>query len=198
MFAEHQPIIGAWARECPENLRQVAMFSVLSAHSRFYTLNRQMDDVHKQGEHSVHLYAWKRDAFNWWHQNVEGVFIRLLHAWECEEKADFADIALFEALQAPGFGLIKAGFFVQMCFGVSGCIDTHNQKMYDIPLKVVKASNPSKYSKAMLYNRLIYDLGGSATIWDNWCTRISTIYPDKFADPHDVSKFHCVALGLME
>lgn len=196
MFNRHQAKIGKWARECPENMIDVATLAILSAHQPFVKMPIQMDAVKEHADSAIPLFSWKRKAYQWWLYHGASVYTRLMHAWAYETLGDFADIALFEAVQAPGFGFVKAGFFIQMAFGVSGCLDTHNCKLYGIPAKLVRSRPKYAYTHACQYNDRVIALGGSEFLWNTWCEHVHKRHPAWFGSAEQVSATHCVALGL--
>lgn len=100
-------------------------------------------------------------------------------------------------MQIPGLGLVKSGFLCQLFSGDVGCIDTHNLQMHDIKPSVVR-SFPIATVKPVTATRRIGDyqslclqLGGSFSLWRNWCNHIATLRPDNWPHGGDsVSRFH--------
>jgi hypothetical protein len=103
----------------------------------------------------------------------------------------------------PGIGMVKAGFAAQMFAGLVGCIDTHNIKMYDVPMSALKynkniKSADIKRKKLSAYARLCEDLGGSVNLWAAWCNYKGALSEaeGKDFDGYQVSKIHVdIVLG---
>ena len=51
-------------------------------------------------------------------------------------------------------------------------------------------SDKTKRIKAQAYLDLIKANGGSKTMWNNWCTHVSMLYPHHFPRAWHVSKLH--------
>jgi hypothetical protein len=96
------------------------------------------------------------------------------------------DLAHVYLTDLPGIGLAKAGFILQMIWGLGGCIDSENQKLYSAKLgfDVVAgtidkgASHETKLATVRQYQALVDVCSGggatgSATMWDAWCAYIA-------------------------
>jgi hypothetical protein len=99
-------------------------------------------------------------------------------------------------------GLVKGGFVVQLCFGLSGCIDTHNLNMACIKPSRVSAARFKKAKSwrtkdniAREYQEYIQEFGGTETLWDSWCDYVAKQRPKRFASGFEVSQLHCDAIG---
>jgi len=114
-----------------------------------------------------------------------------------------ADAQLARVADVPGLGLVKAGFVLQLAFGVSGCLDSHNINRLGLDTKVLKlaksASAKLRAKKAAAYNALCQQLGGTEVLWDDWCDYAYAHgqgNASRYVDGDDVSKEHVRALGL--
>ena len=208
MFAQHQPIISQWARSRPENLARVAMFAAASAHVPFaeavalfplYGTPEETQDVRPRiayGHRAAALAGLEAgaEAIHW---HLEDIF------WQNEPRRLRADTMLQYAAGLPGLGLVKAGFFLQMAYGLSGCLDTHNLKRLGVAHNLFRARaiKESKNLKtrtrwASRYNGAIYHAGGTERLWDIWCAGMARAYPAAYATPDTVSAGHLSAFSL--
>lgn len=209
MFANHQPLIGAYARQSPEAFADVGLFVLLSIRERFPTVRRMFREV-KSGNHAA-LYGWKSEAY-------------AMHVREAPERlARLEDLVTFhnrprgcvnalrvtenhllaETASWYGFGLVKGGFFLQLVYGLSGCIDVRNADSFGIPDKDIGLAKPrlwrTQYRKVNKYNGLCRSLGGTASLWDFWCRGYAETYRGEREDlrtPYDFSEEHCRILGI--
>ena len=208
MFAQHQPILSQWARGKPENLARVAMFAAASAHVPFseavalfplYGTSAETPDVRPRLAYG-HRRAALADleagakAIHW---NLEDLFC------QPEPKRLRADAMLRYAAGLPGLGLAKAGFFLQMTYGLSGCLDTHNSTRLGVSPSLFRGRSikESKTAKtrarwATRYNGTIYRAGGTERLWDTWCTTMYVRYPGTYSSPAAVSAGHLAAFSL--
>jgi hypothetical protein len=109
---------------------------------------------------------------------------------------------LIEFLQIPGMGLVKAGFLCQIFNGTVGCIDTHNIKLYDIPLNVLRynyeAKAETQSAKVRQYVELCNGLGGSHALWSRWCDYVAKVRPFNWSSGAEVSHFHVAVITGVE
>ena len=94
----------------------------------------------------------------------------------------------------PGLGLVKAGFYIQLCTGYMGCLDVHNLKRFGLDRKTFlvpeSLSWETALGKANMYLETIEKCGGSEYLWDSWCDYIAALYPKKFKNGEHVSQCH--------
>lgn len=79
--------------------------------------------------------------------------------------------ALVALCELPGLNCPKAGFLLQIAWGVGGCIDTRNVKEFGVQPPEVRKSWPAQRIRETCaeYLALCTKLGGSEFLWDNWC-----------------------------
>ncbi len=202
MFVDHQPIIARYGRANPDHFARVLTFVIASVRARLGNLTADMQVIEDHGGEGV-LYGWK-------HAAVFGISERRIELWEtCEEHAARADPdALPDALVATlvtvhGFGYPKAGFAAQLLYGVSGCLDTHNVRRFELRARAPCLRERDPRATAGLtrkhvaqYNALILRCGGTAVLWDTWCAYVAARAPDTWKTANHASAEHCVALGL--
>ena len=103
----------------------------------------------------------------------------------------------------PGLGLVKGGFVAQLCFGVAGCLDTHNITIHGLQPSTFaahrfKGARTEKTKRKLVahYVELCRALGGAGKLWDNWCQYVADKRPGIYNDADHVSKLHCEAIGV--
>lgn len=182
-------MIGDYARQNADNLADVRKFVIL-------TIQQQLSSAVKQsrGEQAANLFGFKLQATH----NVERDKLDIFD--NCEElfKAGKLDELLCYLADQHGFGLVKAGFVCQLVYGFSGCIDTHNLKLFNIKSKAVRYNNGAKYAtrikKARVYNKLITLCGGTEHLWDTWCDYVAENNKNTYNGGYDVSERHVQAI----
>ncbi len=198
MFREHQPIIGTWARSSPENLARTIQFCIISARQKFFNVPALIQEAHAPG--SGALYGWKSDAYREVWEQREAIWWTCCDIWYLGgPERDDTLLGYLSGLH--GLNCAKAGFACQLAFGVSGCLDTVNNARLGLPprylanfgqLRTVRA----RARRAAAYNKTIAGLGGTATLWDDWCAAMATRYPAQFPTAHAASAFHLTCLNL--
>ena len=97
-------------------------------------------------------------------------------------------------LRVPGLGLAKSGFIVQMLYGMSGCIDTHNLTRFNLHRRRfacgTKATDRRRIGE---YNDMVGRLGGTARLWDEWCIYVAD-RDANYVDADHVSRLHLTPL----
>lgn len=195
MFAEHQPAIAAHARD-PDGFRRIVRFVLLTIQEPLSRAPAFMLRI-ETGD-SAPLWGFKGTADKWWeHHYVTAHAI-------CQTYADMRDTDGLVAYlsQCPGLGLAKGGFVAQLCWGLSGCLDSHNVKRYGINPNTVAARKVKRFTtaraRASEYNAACDTLGGTRALWDSWCTYVADSggYGEGLS-ADAVSALHCTALGLV-
>jgi hypothetical protein len=204
MFASHQPIIGDWARRSPDNFRDVLRFVIATVQQSIETVPDIVADFRTLGSESRFAFDWKARALDYYAEHGETVHGQALAIWEAHKASPGSGAAELTGFFAelPGFGLVKGGFVVQMVFGVSACLDSHNMARFGVnPGRYSAAAYKglkkpeSKAARAAEYVALCNQLGGSAGLWDSWCDYVASLRPDTFESGFDVSRIHVDALG---
>ena len=202
MFDTHQPIIGDWARERPEHLREVLRFATLSARVPLFNMAADLEQAHRGGQEAMGvLYGIKHAAWIAAENNEAAIHAQCLDIWEHSSRPDF-ELVLY-LTQQVGLGLAKAGFVAQLAFGVSGCLDTHNLRRYGIGRNTfahIKRRKTLAGRRAMVerYCTVIDWCGGTSALWDSWCYYVASDSQMKraYRDAEHVSELHCIALNL--
>ena len=100
--------------------------------------------------------------------------------------------ALLALCELRGLGLAKSGFILQMIFGVVGCIDSENQKIYKVKVPELKGSQSAKrrHELACEYVALCETIGGTESVWDKWCDYMAEKNPNVWDSGDAVSLEH--------
>lgn len=105
-------------------------------------------------------------------------------------------------LVVKGMNIPKVSFVLQLTGHEIGCIDTHNAKLLGLDQNdlIQRKDRPLNREKIWRYIGLCQStkMGGSQTMWDNWCTMIAERYPDKFTDAKEVSRKHLYKIDEIE
>ncbi len=119
----------------------------------------------------------------------------------CAATRDAAGV-LENLTRVPGFGLAKAGFLAQMCYGLAGCLDTHNLRRFGLsPNLCALRGNlkpPTRARRIDAYLAAVDACGGTESLWDGWCIHLADRDPSRYAHAYDVSELHPAALGLLD
>lgn len=210
MFAEHQPIIGDWARKAPSHLAECIRFAVLSAQQPLYRVPDDMRAVHdSHPEAGDILFAWKGEAWRQAGANANANYWNAMALWDdyqCDmvSRDTFArELVQYLAGNVYGLGLAKAGFVAQLAFGVAGCLDTHNLRRFNLGARVFDnfcQRKTARNRRAMVqrYCDICDKLGGTEFLWDSWCRYVATESRNarQYESPNHVSLIHLTALGL--
>lgn len=204
MYATHQASIGRFARDNADNMAQVIQFTYLTIQQSLEDVGGMMEDVNEKGYDSDYLWGWKRSAFADLDQYKEQYFDIAMGISDGYADPDTRAKELLRYFASlPGLGLVKGGFVVQLCFGLSGCLDRHNIAQFDVNPSTIKASRfkdaktPKTRNKILDdYQDLIEKCGGTEHLWNSWCDYVASRRPNRFASGFEVSQYHCEAIGV--
>ncbi len=194
MFDRDQPEIAAYAQSSPDAMCRVMTFVIATIQQSIFTVPEIMDDIDRNGVESRFLWGFKLPAYENAVKEREGIYREAMGLWRAHANPDHAaDELLHLFARQPGYGLVKGGFCVQLMFGLSGCIDTHNLQLYEVSARAFKASRYKNGSAELRhrmvrdYNHKCWDIGGTEFLWDNWCRFVA----DRNATTADrVSRLH--------
>jgi len=204
MFDTHQKAIGEFARANPANMAKVYTFVIATIQQSIETVPDMTKDMVLLGSASPYAWGFKADAMDFIRDNADMVFhasmaINANHA--NPQDAEHELLKFFADL--PGLGLAKGGFMVQLCYGLSGCLDSHNLARFNISANDFKASRFKKAKSPALrsdivqaYHIACHNAGGTRSLWDSWCEYVAGLRDDLTG--YQVSALHCRALGLPE
>lgn len=195
MFNSHNPIIREYAQASADGMRHVLGFVCATVQQQIETVPDILADFEAKGPESRYAFGWKADALQHYREHAETIYGEAM----ARDRDAHALTDYFASL--PGLGLAKGGFAVQLCFGVSGCLDSHNlnrlginpQRFSASAFKNLKGSRADRLSE---YLDHVEAAGGCAGLWDDWCDYVAALRPDRFETGSCVSELHCSALGL--
>lgn len=179
-----------YAQESADNFKRCALFVLATVQQQLETVPVALTDICELGAAS--RFAWGNKAKGV--EFIEGNIMRLYRdALNFVSYGD--DAALMELfLRIPGMALVKAGFLCQIFAGTVGCIDTHNVKLYDIPVSALRyryeATAECNAAKVRRYVELCSGLGGAHALWSRWCDYVAKLRPFNWTDGAEVSQFH--------
>lgn len=199
MFDNHQPIISRWARAEPENMRDVIRFVLLTIR---YPLLLAAEDMAKGDTRG--LYGSKYEGWYWLEEHYHEVYnvLEALHVGFPDPADSEAFMLEYLACVVPGLGLVKAGFVLQLAYGVAGCLDSHNLKRFGLspwPFAHVGRlkTQAARLKRCRKYLDTCKRFGGARELWDTWCQYVAD-RDWRYTDAMDVSRYHLVAFGLEE
>ena len=205
MFATHQKPIGQFARDNAEGMTQVIQFVLLTIQNTLELVPEQMNDVNELGAESAYLWGdAKRNGWAYLDEHSERIHSEALAIYNGYHDPEVQAKELLRYFaELPGLGLVKAGFVVQLCFGLSGCLDTHNINRFGLSANTFKASR-FKAAKTIrtknkildLYCDLVEKCGGTEALWNGWCDYVAAKRPKSYASGFEVSQLHCDAIGV--
>lgn len=205
MFRNHQPAIQAWAARSPDNLARVLQLAIITARQPFINAPADMQTaIRGERDAASVLFSWKARSFAEIWNEREAIF------WQChdilhhaEERRAAENGLLGYIASIHGMGFAKAGFSVQMAFGMSGCLDTHNLSRLGIKAYVTRSrigerayTLASMNARVELYNSIVHQSGGTEKLWDDWCSYVAKRQPKLYRDAEHVSELHLIALDL--
>jgi hypothetical protein len=203
MFATHAQRISAYGRSDPQSFANVVQFVILTIRQPLHRVPDDMLTAAQQDEAARDvLWGWKWEAY----ANAE---LDAERSWSyCEHV--FADATLDNHARSVlmieyladqrGLGLAKAGFVVQLIYGLAGCLDSHNLARFGIKPRAFsnykERSSKARRKLCERYVETVYELGGPETLWDSWCAYVAANQPENYRDADHVSALHCEALNI--
>jgi len=203
MFNTHQKVIGTYARQSPENMARVYQFVITTVQQALIHTPDMMHDIDENGLQAKTLWGWKYDAMQHATQYAQETYDTTMQIFRNAIDPDNARhelLSFFAGL--PGLGLVKGGFMVQLCFGLSGCIDTHNLRRFNLTGNEFKAARfknakTDKTRNAIVrqYHKIVDACGGCEALWNDWCDYVAMRQPARYANGFEVSALHVAAIG---
>ena len=195
MFATHQPLIGRFARENPVNWARAIRFAIVSAHRPLWQMPGEMRKIDLMGAEAASS-ATKQAGCEYTARYAPALFAA------CEERAESPywqagnAIVCHLAGRVPGLGIAKAGFAAQLIYGLSGCLDTHNLRRFNLSVRrwqwsSYKGCRPATRERNVAeYNSAVDGLGGTAWLWDDWCRYVAGLDPVAYPTADRASELH--------
>jgi len=187
-YSNHIVACNIYSQASPENFKRAALFVLATVQQQLETVPLALTDITEIG--SASRFAWGNKAKGV--EFIEANYERLYGDAYARRRDDVLLMDLF--LTIPGMALVKAGFLCQIFAGTVGCIDTHNIKLYNIPVSALRyryensaACNAAKVTR---YVELCNGLGGAHALWSRWCDYVANLRPFNWTDGAEVSQFH--------
>lgn len=204
MFATHQPIIGAYGRDNPDNMAEVLTFVLCTIQQGLHTVPMAMKDIRKVGIQSRFLWGFKNSAYAEMQKNKALIYEHSMNLYYGHANPAHAERELLYFFShIEGMGLAKGGFAVQLLFGLSGCLDSHNITRLGYDPRQFKASSYKSVKDARkkaqyldVYIDLCNIAGGTAQLWDDWCNYVYTKHPIFYRSGEYVSEMHAKVFNL--
>jgi len=185
-----------FAQACADNFKRAALFVLATVQQQLETVPVALTEFESIGTASRFAWGNKKTGIDYLDENSADLY---RDAMNC--KNDSVEL-MTVFLRVPGLGLVKAGFLCQIFSGLVGCIDTHNIKLYDIPLSTLRYNYKSKpetqKKKIAKYVSLCNGLGGAVLLWSTWCDFVAALRPYNWANGAEVSKFHFDVISGLE
>jgi hypothetical protein len=187
-YNNHITACNEYAQDNAENFRRAALFVLATVQQQLETVPVALTDICELGMASRFAWGSKSKGVEYLDANYDMLYLEALAVQDHPERL----MGLF--LSIPGLALVKAGFLCQIFAGSVGCIDTHNIKLYDIPVNALRYryENSAKCNEAKVtrYVELCSGLGGAVALWSRWCDYVAKIRPYNWDDGAHVSQFH--------
>ena len=188
MYNLHMKETSAYALENAENLADTALMVVLSIRQHWHRIGNQLTDVRSKGADSIYLFSHKKACYLYLQENKERLYRETL------KHLDNREALLDLWLDVPFLGLVKAGFVIQLATGKIGCIDSHNLTLYNIPVSTVtfnkKCKPDTRAKRIKAYIQACDTVGGTLSLWANWCELMANKYQKHFTNANHVSMLH--------
>lgn len=209
MFNTHQRIIADYARRGPDEFADVLTFVYLTVQQQLHLVPNALKDVKREGEDSRFLWGWKRDAYTYMYTNRATLYTHMYTLYDSSADPAVQERELLAyCAELPGLGLVKAGFVLQLVFGIGGCIDGHNvfrfqlaegrktlpQYLRACAYKRAKPATKARYIQE--YQQMLSNAGGTEGLWDDWCIYVHSRNRGTYSSAYEVSAMHCAALGI--
>ena len=203
MFNKHQSLIQDYARQSPANMTAVIQFVILTIRVPLHRVAGDIEIAAPQDEQSRSvLWGHKWEAYERARLDAETTYSYLEYINYQDLSAHDKCAAMIEYLaDQPGLGLAKAGFVTQLCYGLGGCLDTHNLKRFgykETTFKEFKSLKRTKTRRAKLaqYLKACESAGGCEKLWDGWCEYVAKNQPENYDNADHVSRLHSDAFNL--
>jgi len=189
-YSNHIEACNTYAQDSAENFKRAALFVLATVQQQLETVPVALTDICELGMASRFAWGSKSKGVEFIEANYGSMYCtaRLI-----VRQGSDADL-MTEFLRIPGMALVKAGFLCQIFAGSVGCIDTHNIKLYNIPVSALRYryenSAACNQAKVARYVELCNGLGGAHALWSRWCDYVAALRPFNWTDGAEVSQFH--------
>ena len=202
MFDEHQAKIGRYARRDADSMARVYAFVLMTVQQPLHMMPTAMRSLDTDGVESRFLWGFKIPAYDFLMENKQAIYDVSMAIYRGHADPELQQHELLRYFAGlPGLGVVKGGFMVQLCFGLAGCIDSHNMARFGIKPSRFKAARfkraQTKTRNVILrdYFSVIKTNGGCAELWNSWCVYVHKRNPVEYTSAYAVSELHVTAIG---
>jgi hypothetical protein len=190
MFRDHQPICARHASE-PQGFLEAGAFVLCTIRVPLERAIIDFQDWKLHGSERA-FWGWKRHALGQFQANAAERKRRL------DALYPDRDAMLAEVCRWRGFGPAKGGFLLQIVYGLSGCLDSHNLAAHGLGEREFRIDGKGERGIARVverYHKAVDKAGGCEALWDTWCEGIAALRPDTWSSGDQVSRYHAIAIA---
>jgi len=195
VFAEHQPLL-ARASNRPAGFTAICKFALCTIRMPLHSAVADCRLLLRGDTNVRSIFGAKHRGLSWLDANGADLWEDCERAYDqCGHDAENTLVEL--CMGIPGIGPAKAGFIVQMAYGLSGCIDTHNLTRFGLHHRAFHCPKGTRAAHKLVsrYNQFCYNTGGTAFLWDSWCAYVAERDPVNYRDADYVSALHLAPIG---
>ena len=195
MFAEHQPQLSRLARSSPEGFERIVTFVLCTIRMSLRDAVKDYPIV-RRGDRCRSIFGFKHDGLAYLRDHAASIWSELECVYECTRGEPCEDELMAIVTMIPGIGLAKGGFILQMMYGLSGCIDTHNLRRFGLTEETFATHGSRKKCLSLIrsYRAMIANSGGTAWLWDTWCAYLAE-RDHNYDSAETVSSLHLIPLS---
>jgi hypothetical protein len=187
MYIDHVPILARHGTT-PAGMADLIVFAICTQNQHFFRVRGIMDYLRAEGITTCTQLTGRQQRGIMWAQAHTAALCPLP---SCTLEA------MRRLIELPGIGIVKAGFILQMLGYNIGCLDVHNLRLAGLSpaaFKHVPTNTEGLTLKLRTYLATCASLGGTAHLWDQWCTLIACKYPRHFPTADAVSAYHVICV----
>lgn len=179
-----------------QGLIRAVDFVLATIQQQFHTVPNILRDWRHIGEQSSTCWGMKKEGYLYVREHVNR-----LHALISFEVRNDDPVAVIDTLlEVPGLNTVKAAFVAQL-YGLNvGCLDTHNETLYDTDAKAfyITSQLSAKLRAARIesYVDFCNRIAPSYVWWGRWCEFMAAKYPQHYDLADEVSGQHLECLRL--
>jgi hypothetical protein len=190
MFREHQPICARHASDA-QGFLEAGAFVLCTIRVPLERAIIDFQDWKLNGSERA-FWSWKRKALGDLEANAEERKARL------DALYPDRDAMLAEVCSWHGFAPAKGGFLLQIVYGLSGCLDSHNLAAHgygEREFRTYGLGDRGLWNVVRRYHKAIDVCGGTEALWDTWCEGVAALRPDTWSSGDQVSRYHAIAIA---
>ena len=171
-------------------------FVLATIQQQFHTVPNILHEWKDQGENAATCWGMKKDGYLYIRRNLHRLHALVRYEVDQNDPVGVMDTLL----EVPGLNTIKAGFVAQM-YGLNvGCLDTHNEKLYDTDAAsfyiTQGLSARLRIARIESYVDFCNRIGPAEAWWGRWCEFMAAKYPQHYDLAEEVSDQHLRCLRI--